>query len=173
MKSAISREPGLPMLPGYAYGDKDPYKTRHHKTQLLGVKDGTICESTKFLAEPVSEGLLATMTEGQPTKMTGVPKRAPAQNEGIPVNPPRWLAMDRQVLNFTSYYQEPVIESNIENYRVRKLTIHYHLDDETIHIIEPRQENSQIPQGEFLKRGKIPFPDPAYGHEYYTYEVYI
>ena len=31
----------LPMLPGNVYAD--PTVTRYHKTQLLGVKDGTIC----------------------------------------------------------------------------------------------------------------------------------
>ena len=31
----------LPMLPGNVYAD--PTVTRYHKTQLLGIKDNTIC----------------------------------------------------------------------------------------------------------------------------------
>ena len=33
-----------------------------------------------------------------------------------------------------------------------------YLDDDTIHIIESRVENSGIPQGVFLKRHKLPKP---------------
>ena len=33
------------------------------------------------------------------------------------------------------------------------------MDDDTIHILEKRQENSGIPQGVFLKRHKVPKPD--------------
>lgn len=35
----------------------------------------------------------------------------------------------------------------------------YYLDDDTIHIIETRVENSGIPQGIFLKRHKLPLPE--------------
>ena len=42
-----SNLPGaLPMLPGNVYAD--PTVTRYHKTQLLGVKDGTICGKLTF-----------------------------------------------------------------------------------------------------------------------------
>jgi len=33
--------------------------------------------------------------------------------------------------------------------------MYFYLDDETIHINEPRIENSGIPQGIFLKRMKV------------------
>ena len=42
MKARATNMPGsLPMLPGNVYAD--PTVTRYHKTQLLGVKDNTIC----------------------------------------------------------------------------------------------------------------------------------
>ena len=50
---------------------------------------------------------------------------------------------------------------------MRKCIIYYYLDDDTIHIIEPRIENSGIPQGIFLKRHKLPFPEDQY--KYYTW----
>jgi len=62
-------------------------------------------------------------------------------------------------LSFYGYFQEPVVEDANENFRVRKCTIYYYLDDDTIHIIEPRIENSGIPQGIFLKRHKLPYPE--------------
>lgn len=41
------------------------------------------------------------------------------------------------------------------------------MDDDTIHIYEPKIENSGIPQGTFLKRHKLPFPDDQ--SKYYTW----
>ena len=66
------------------------------------------------------------------------------------------------MLNFKAYFQEPVVEDPTENYRIRKCIIYYYLDDDTIHIIESRVENSGIPQGVFLKRHKLPKPG-SYG----------
>ena len=71
-------------------------------------------------------------------------------------------------MRFYGYYQEPVVESRVENFRVRKMVIHHHLDDGTTHITERKIENSGLPQGVFIKRSKIPLPDED-GH--YTYEV--
>ena len=51
------------------------------------------------------------------------------------------------------------MEDANENYRIRKCITYYYLDDDTIHIIEPRVQNSGIPQGIFMKRHKLPYPD--------------
>lgn len=48
------------------------------------------------------------------------------------------------------------MEDPNENFRVRKCIIYYYLDDDTMHIVEKRIENSGIPQGVFLKRHKLP-----------------
>jgi hypothetical protein len=96
------------------------------------------------------------MREGEPQKLEGVPPRTEeAENEGIPKIPPKWLKYDKQCLKFFGYFQEPVHESNTENFRVRKCIFLYYLDDDTIHITEPKIENSGIPQGIFLKRHKV------------------
>jgi len=100
------------------------------------------------------------MREGVPANLEGVPPRSEeAEHEGIPKRPPKWLKYDKQALRFFGYFQEPVHESNVENFRVRKCVIIYYLDDDTIHITEPKVENSGIPQGVFLKRHKVPKPD--------------
>jgi hypothetical protein len=49
------------------------------------------------------------------------------------------------VLNFKCYFQEPVVEDRNENFRVRKCILYFYLEDDTIHIIENRVENSGIP----------------------------
>ena len=77
--------------------------------------------------------------------------RAPEENEYIPRVQPKWLKYDRQVLSFTGYFKESVVESQLENYRLRKVIIYYYLNDGTIYISEPKVENSGIPQGIFIK----------------------
>jgi hypothetical protein len=61
-------------------------------------------------------------------------------------------------LHFKAFFQEPVVENPTENYRIRKCTVYYYLDDDTLHILEDRVENSGIPQGVFLKRHKVLIP---------------
>jgi len=43
----------------------------------------------------------------------------------------------------------------LENYRVRKLVIFYFLEDHTVMISEPKEVNSGVPQGKFLKRRQV------------------
>ena len=56
------------------------------------------------------------------------------------------------MLRFYGYFKESVVESRMENHRVRKLVIFYYLEDRSIQLIEPKQTNSGSPQGIFLKR---------------------
>lgn len=65
---------------------------------------------------------------------------------------PSWVKMDRHVLRFQGYFKEAVVESALENFRVRKVVIFYYLEDNSVSITEPKLENSGIPQGAFLKR---------------------
>lgn len=69
---------------------------------------------------------------------------------------PAWVAYDRKVLRFYGYFKEAVFSSPIENFRVRKCVIYYYLEDDSVHIAEPKIENSGIPQGVFIKRHRIP-----------------
>ncbi len=46
-------------------------------------------------------------------------------------------------------------ESPDEFYRVRDVRIFYYLEDDSISIMEPPQENSGIPQGRFVKRQRL------------------
>jgi hypothetical protein len=106
------------------------------------------------------------MREGAPANLEGVPPRPEEpEHEGIPKRPPKWLKYDKQALRFYAYFQEPVHESGVENFRIRKCIVLYYLDDDTLHIAEPKIENSGIPQGIFLKRHKVPKPSG----EIYTY----
>ena len=63
------------------------------------------------------------------------------------------------MLRWNAYFKEAVTESAAENHRVRKCVIYMYLEDESVYVGEPRQPNSGIPQGTFLKRHKIPKDD--------------
>jgi len=79
---------------------------------------------------------------------------------------PAFVALDRMVLRFFGYFKEAVHESRMENYRVRKITMLYYLEDNTIQVNEPKEENSGIPQGSFMKRHHI--PKGSGGGEFFT-----
>ncbi|KAM3132970.1 hypothetical protein pb186bvf_014966 [Paramecium bursaria] len=76
-------------------------------------------------------------------------------NDSEELYQPSWVKMDRHVLRFSGFFKESVVESALENFRVRKVTIFYYLEDHSISITESKQENSGIPQGAFLKRQKV------------------
>lgn len=59
------------------------------------------------------------------------------------------------MLRFYGYFKESVVESRLENYRIRKLVIYYYLEDRSIMITEPKENNSGAPQGVFLKRQMV------------------
>merc|ERR1719487_1094391 len=75
---------------------------------------------------------------------------------------PAWDALDRHVLRFYGFFKEAVVESNLENYRIRKCVIFYYLEDDTCHIIEPHIDNSGIPQGNLIRRHRFPAPNGGY-----------
>ena len=58
-------------------------------------------------------------------------------------------------MRFYGYFKESVVESRMENFRIRKLTIYYFLEDRSILISEPKQSNSGTMQGPFLKRQMV------------------
>ena len=63
---------------------------------------------------------------------------------------PSWVAFDKQVLCFDAYFQEAVHEKREEQYRIRKCKIYFYLEDDSIQVIEPRDKNSGLPQGEYI-----------------------
>jgi len=79
---------------------------------------------------------------------------------------PPYIANDKLVYRFMAFFKESVPESNVESFRIRKCDILYYKDDDTISIKEKVEQNSGIPQGQFIKRGKIPKNnDGNYTHE--------
>ena len=54
--------------------------------------------------------------------------------------------MAAQVLRWYGYFCEMVALSAIETYRIRHVTMHFYLSDDTLEVVEPREENSGMSQ---------------------------
>lgn len=59
------------------------------------------------------------------------------------------------MLRFFGYFKESVVESRLENFRIRKLIIYYFLEDRSILMVEPKQVNAGTMQGAFLNRQMV------------------
>lgn len=151
MKPNIPKE--VPFLPGNVFSD--PFKTSYHKTQQFSYETNSQQEKRQFTGEDIDPHLIDEMTKSI-NSLTFMKERAKPENDSIPRVQPPWIKYDRKVLRFYAYFQEHVVESRLENYRIRKVAIYYYLSDDTIFVTEHKIENSGIPQGVFLKRQKIP-----------------
>jgi len=133
---------GLPFLPGNSF--IDPTQTRFHKNQIFS---------------KTNHGIQVIRDKAGPRGAPAVVPPPPQHDEpthDLPVAVPAYVALDRMVLRFFAYFKEAVHESRAEHFRVRKVTILYYLEDNTIQVNEPKEENSGIPQGVLVKRHHIP-----------------
>ena len=121
-------------LPGSGF--KDPTKIDFKKSHIFDCKNGINTVSR----DPTATAPKGPVTAVEPPKMQ--PK---AEVSVVPVQP-AWVAFDRKVLRFDCYFKESVHESRLENYRIRKCVLYYYLEDDSMHVSEPKVENSGIPQ---------------------------
>ncbi|DBA00582.1 TPA: hypothetical protein N0F65_007711 [Lagenidium giganteum] len=149
---SLEKQKAVPMI-FRRHGDTGP-KTRGH---ALGEKK----PASFYIHELQREGDVGTTTLDQSAACMTISKPFC----------PNFIANDKKVLRFGSYFLEAVHESNMENYRVRKCEVLYYLEDNTIQITEPKVENSGILQGNFVKRHRIPMPesDPHGNIQYFTF----
>jgi len=152
--SQLSTVPkGLPMLPGNGF--KDPTAVDFKKSHVFDVHQGiSIAHDPTVVAPP-------------PTMAVEPPVMPPMPSADITPVQPAWVAFDRKVLRFNCFFKEAVNESRLENYRIRNCVMYYYLEDDSMHVSEPKVENSGIPQGErkgtvFLKRHRVPKPEGGF-----------
>merc|ERR1712159_888734 len=141
-ESKMVNNTGLPFLPGNTFTDST--RNQFHKKQTF---------------QKGSSGI--PIIKDAPCGAPSPPVVPPPPQHEEPVAPsapavPAYVALDRMVLRFFGYFKEAVHESRLENFRVRKVTILYYLEDNTIQVNEPKEENSGIPQGAFIKRHHVP-----------------
>ncbi|KAM7537138.1 hypothetical protein Aperf_G00000068386 [Anoplocephala perfoliata] len=159
----------LPLLPGYDF--VDPSKTRYHRAHTLKYKNGyRVPEPFPTVGiggyplnvNQLNEDELEDCLNIHPVLTYGRAKPPPLKKFI-----PEYAALDKKILRFFAYFKETVTESPDEHYRVRKVIIYYHLDDDSMHIYEPAQLNSGLPQGYILKRQRVPKNDDL---EFYTWK---
>jgi len=63
---------------------------------------------------------------------------------------PAWVAFDKQVLRFDAFYTEEVTQRPSEPYRVHRCKVLFHLEDDSMQVVEPRDDNSGLTQGRSL-----------------------
>lgn len=146
----------LPNLPGFSL---PTWKDRNHKHQTWGMYNGTrICSDGKVKGKFVQalRPKETWNTGSLPDSHTRAVFKASSMNSQDYMDVPAWDALDRHVLRFQGYFKESVVETNLENYRVRKVEIFFYLEDDTQCITEPKQDNSGIPQGTLIRRHKFP-----------------
>jgi len=153
----------VPNLPGYGFKRK---QKNYHKPQTFNMVNGVRVEQ--------QEGVTFERPKFVQVEKSGAGRRIGAQGESTAqehfkdlqgkahTRMPAWDALDRHVLRFYGYFKESVVETNLENYRVRQAVILFYLEDDTCHIIEKKQDNSGIPQGQMIRRHRFPGPNGGY-----------
>ncbi|XP_066554744.1 EF-hand domain-containing protein 1 isoform X1 [Amia ocellicauda] len=157
---AFHRTHGLPFLPGNSF--PDPAKSAFHRSQTLDYKNGYALPrrprvgigQDPLLANQLSQSELDQLASLYPTLTYGQP-RPSAPSDFIPAH----VAFDKKVLRFDGYFQQEVLGSPDEQYRVRPVVVFYYLEDDSMAVVEPAQENSGLPQGKLIKRQRLPKND--------------
>ena len=135
---------------------KYKYKTCIEKPVLTDTYDPDTMNSLKSLMKTTSinlahqkNALSSRYNERFQTSQNATKSQITSENKNLL---PQWIKYDKNVLRFEGYFDEHVTESAYENWRIRPCTILYYLEDDTVHVIENKYENSGIPQGDFIKR---------------------
>ena len=147
----------VPCLPHFV--TRKPGDERRNRPQVLKFVTG--------VPGVYDEPRESVLTDAPPSTVSAFdgpidPSEAKPQQVSVeegPLRLPAWVAYDRKVLRFFGYFKEAVTERREENYRYRQCVIYYYLEDGSMHIDEPRKDNSGIPQGVFLKRHRVPKAD--------------
>eukprot|EP00761_Pharyngomonas_kirbyi_P006257 gb/GECH01006263.1/.p1 GENE.gb/GECH01006263.1/~~gb/GECH01006263.1/.p1 ORF type:complete len:549 (+),score=116.52 gb/GECH01006263.1/:1-1647(+) len=135
--------PDLPLVPGNNFDDT-VFRDNHNLRHTFDYRGGSrVVNDPVKVEKPKMSTLRETLKQKTDTE------------DGEPP-PPQYQSLDRKVLRFYAYFKEPVHESPDEQQRVRKCRIYYFLEDDTLEIVEPRQDNSGLCQGVMMRRHRVP-----------------
>ena len=151
----------LPLLPGYTF--PNPTRSKFHKSQALVFENGGPA------MHETAPGIGGTLLPGQAPPKEAISSTSVynktlsgSNTQDVGETVPAWVAFGSQVLRFFGYFKEPIFSSQDETYRVRNVIILFFLEDDTIQIIEPKEKNSGIPQGTFLRRHRAKKDDDSF-----------
>jgi len=137
----------FPKLPGYV-PTHDPTNVNHKKVSHVKLEK---IRNAKNVPVPLYELPRAVDKNFMPEKtdmdksFSHVHYPAHNGNDTQELFEPTFVKLDKQVLRFNGFFKESVVESRLENYRIRNLIIYYFLEDRSIMITEPKQSNSGTP----------------------------
>ncbi|XP_072533666.1 EF-hand domain-containing protein 1 [Salminus brasiliensis] len=154
---AVHTTRGLPFLPGNSF--RDTTKSAFHRPQTLSYKNGYALPlrptvgigQEPLLSEHIMQNEVKQLSSQTATLTYGTLTRSPPL-DFIPAH----VAYDKKVLRFYGYFQQDVLHSPDEHFRVRPVVIYYYLEDDSMCVMEPVVENSGIPQGTLIKRHRLP-----------------
>lgn len=149
----------LPFLPGYNTTIKP--KTHFPKAHVFDVQNGVrvdVNKTSDFVDQRAYEPEVSMSLSQQSMDFQNAldAKYRTSSMLNNTSSLPAWVAYDRKVLRFYAYFKEAVFSSPVEPWRFRKCVLYYYLEDDSVHIAEPKVENSGIAQGTFVKRHRIP-----------------
>eukprot|EP00164_Ancoracysta_twista_P005684 GFYU01007806.1.p1 GENE.GFYU01007806.1~~GFYU01007806.1.p1 ORF type:complete len:593 (-),score=207.04 GFYU01007806.1:255-2033(-) len=168
MANKLPAKPMINILPGYQFVDKqkpDPRTDYHAKPQYFNFKNGYHVENIK-----ASDEELANSIEQIDMRNLTFRTVAGARDSAVayaafgnyPTVLPAHMAYDKLVCRFYGYFKEGISESPIESFRIRRVSILFYLEDDSIMVDEHRQDNTGLPQGVLVKRHRIPKNNSAY-----------
>lgn len=143
----MKKEFHLPMVPGLSCGE-EMMRRNYHRSQIVSRGD---CGTT---FGPVPRDMTLN---GAATGSTA--NVSPAADKAANGTKSRGEDLSGYVLRFYGYTMETVQESAVEKQRVRQAVFNYYLEDGTLSVSEPKQENSGISFASNLKRHIVPHPD--------------
>lgn len=149
----------FPKLPGFV-PTHDPTKVDHKKVSHVKLEQirnaRNVIVPLHPLPRPLDTNFLPEKREADKSlSHTQYPYHGGDGREITELFEPTFVKLDKQVLRFFGYFKESVVESRLENYRIRKLIVYYFLEDRSVMITEPKMVNSGTPQGAFFKRNVV------------------
>lgn len=146
----MKKEFKLPLVPGMTCGE-EMLRRNYHRAQIHGQTLDCVTKYGGVPADRTATNLQMTSSVGRYTTAAGTTNGVEDDGEDVDLT--------GCVLRFYGYTIEPVPESAQETERVRKVVLHYYLEDGTMSVTEPREDNSGISFPCNLKRHIVPSPD--------------
>jgi len=147
----------LPNLPGCKSDALDqPFAARRPLAQTLEVRDGMrITKATTSRSHSIDVHSQPDQCPPpyEPCCMSRDRPRSAQQPES---KKPAWLEYSNCKALFSCYFVERLADMHdTDDYRVRRLKVAVHLEDNTVSAIEPKRSNSGIDEGAFLRRQRV------------------
>jgi Ca2+-binding EF-hand superfamily protein len=132
-------------------GEENKLIPTHHYGQAM--------ESRRMAESLVPAALAsATGTSASAAAISGIGGASFSSSSGAAASSsiPEHVRLTGQMLHFKAYFNEAVVESPVESYRVRTIILRYFLEDDTIEAFEERRRNDGMSGNKFLRRMQHP-----------------